>query len=135
MPILKWKDEFSVGVEIMDSEHRKLIAMINKAYDSVENMEEAEILGGLVEEMRQYAMSHFAAEEKLMSEYDYPYTAEHHKEHNEFMITAATTDNVLNSGKEVEPIRVFKFLADWLRGHILGTDRKLGKFLNSKGVN
>ncbi len=135
MSILKWKNEYSVGVEIIDSEHRQLIEMINKAFDSVENMEEDEVLSELVEEMRRYAMTHFATEEKLMREYGYPEAEEHKKQHNDFMITAASSDNMLsNDNIELEPIKIFKFLADWLRKHILGTDKKLGAFLNEKGV-
>ncbi len=52
------------------------------------------------------------------------------------MITAASSDNLLGNGSDkVEPAKIFKYLADWLRGHMLGTDKKLGKFLNEKGVN
>ncbi len=72
MSILTWKKEYSVGVRIIDNEHKQLIAMINKAYKSVENMEEEKIMVELVEEMRKYAMTHFATEEKLMELYNYP---------------------------------------------------------------
>ncbi|CCO22947.1 bacteriohemerythrin [Maridesulfovibrio hydrothermalis] len=135
MSILTWKDEYSVGVRIIDNEHKQLIAMINKAYDSVEKMEEEKVLLELVDEMRKYAMTHFATEEKLMEIHNYPETAEQKKQHNDFMIKAASSDNMLSSDNgAVDPIKVFKYLADWLRGHIMGTDKKLGIFLNEKGI-
>ena len=135
MSILKWKDEYSVGVRVIDNEHKQLIAMINRAYDSVENMEEEKILGSLVDDMRRYAMTHFATEEKLMAQHGYPFSDEHKKEHNDFMITAASSDNMLGGGNvPVEPTKVFKYLADWLRKHIMSTDKKFGSFLNEKGV-
>lgn len=135
MSILTWKEEYSVGVRIIDNEHKQLIAMINKAYDSVENMEEEKVVVELVEEMRKYAMTHFATEEKLMALHGYPQAEEQKKEHNEFMITAASSDNLLGNGSNnVEPTKIFKYLTDWLRNHILGTDKKLGNFLNGKGI-
>ncbi|WP_432738518.1 bacteriohemerythrin [Maridesulfovibrio sp. FT414] len=134
MSILKWREELSVGVEVVDDEHRQLIAMINKAYDSVENMEEEKVLIELVGEMRKYALTHFATEERLMDQYGYPGADEHRRKHNEFMITAASSDNMISKGVELEPVKIFKYLADWLRLHILNTDKELGKYLNSKGV-
>ena len=135
MPVLSWKDGYSVGVRSIDDEHKQLLAMINRAYDSVENMEEEKVMMELVEEMRRYAMVHFATEEKMMLQYDYPFSKEHKLEHNDFMIKAASSNNILDtSPKGIEPVKIFKYLADWLREHIMKTDKKLGEFLNEKGV-
>ncbi|WP_027720539.1 bacteriohemerythrin [Maridesulfovibrio zosterae] len=135
MPILSWKDGYSVGVRSIDDEHKQLLAMINRAYDSVENMEEEKVMIELVDEMRRYAMIHFATEEKMMLQYDYPFSNEHKLQHNDFMIKAASSNNILDSSASgVEPVKIFKYLADWLREHILKTDKKLGEFLNEKGV-
>lgn len=134
MPIIKWKEEYSVGVRIIDKEHKQLISMINRAYDSVENMEEEKVLIELVEDMRKYAMTHFATEEKLMALYKYPHKDEHKQHHNDFMIKAASSDNMLSSGDSINPIKVFKYLSDWLRHHIFDTDKKFGTFLNEHGV-
>ncbi|WP_031478932.1 bacteriohemerythrin [Maridesulfovibrio frigidus] len=135
MPILTWKNDYSVGVKKIDDEHKTLIDMINKAYDSVEAMKEEEILAELVDEMRNYAMTHFATEEMYMKHHKYPHAETHRKQHNEFMIHVASTDNLLSSDKnEIDPIKVFKYLADWLRNHILITDKKFGAFLNEKGL-
>lgn len=132
MPILSWKEEFSVGVKKIDDEHKTLVDIINNAYDSVESREEEDVLLELTNKMRKYAMTHFATEERLMDKYEYPYAESHKKEHSDFMIKAASPDNMLGSeDKEIEPTKVFKYLADWLREHILKTDKKLGDFLTS----
>jgi len=134
MPILKWDESYSVGVKVIDDEHRQLIAMINKAYDSVTNMEEDKVLGELVKDMCAYAMSHFATEDSLMNKYGYPAAERHIKMHENFAVKAEALNNLVSSGDKVEPVKVFKFLADWLRDHILKTDKELGKFLNEQGL-
>ena len=133
MPILEWNDGYSVGVKIIDDEHKQLLAMINKAYDSIKDMEEEKVLGELVKEMCDYAQSHFATEERLMKEHGYPAAEGHKKMHDEFTLRSETLDKFISSGDHVEPLKVFKFLADWLRDHILKTDKVFGEFLNEKG--
>ncbi|WP_320006911.1 bacteriohemerythrin [Maridesulfovibrio sp.] len=134
MPILKWDENYSAGVKILDDEHKQLIAMINKAYDSVTNMEEDIVLRELVKEMRAYAASHFATEDNLMNTYGYPALAEHLEMHESFAVKAEALNNLVSSGDKVDPVKVFKLLADWLRDHIMKTDKELGKFLNEQGV-
>lgn len=136
MPVLKWKEEYSVGVRVIDEEHRLLVEMINKAFGSMENIKEEKVLAELVEEMRRYAMRHFATEEGLMILYAYPLEEEHKMEHSDFMLTAASSDGVLGNDRGVlDPVSIIKFLADWLQHHILETDMKLGRFLNDQGVS
>lgn len=40
----------------------------------------------------------------------------------------------LLNGKNTLPMEVFNFLKDWLTEHILISDKKYSKYLNSKGV-
>ncbi|TIH14738.1 hemerythrin [Marinifilum sp. JC120] len=134
MPILEWNEDLSVGVRIIDTEHMQLLAMINKAYDSVKNMEEEKVLKELVKDMHDYALGHFSTEDKLMERYGYPAFKEHEKMHHDFTVKAEALDLLVRSGNPVEPVKVFKYLADWLRNHILKTDKELGAFLNEQGV-
>lgn len=134
MPILEWNDGYSVGVSVIDEEHKQLVGMINKAYDSVKDMEEEKVLGELVKDMCDYAAHHFVTEEKLMIEHGYPASEGHMKLHADFAVRAETLNNFISSGDYVEPVKVFKFLADWLKEHILKTDKAFGEFLNKQGV-
>ncbi len=135
MPLLTWNTNYSVGIQKIDDDHKILIDMINKACASIEQMEEHKVLDELVNDMRQYAMKHFSSEEGLMELHDYPDLESHKKLHNHFIIYAASLDNMLDSEKEtLEPLKTFKYLADWLRNHILVIDKKFGSFLIEKGV-
>lgn len=134
MPILEWKDAYSIGNAKIDSEHMKLVEMINTAHASVDSKTSNRDVEKLVDAMVEYAKTHFATEEKYMAEYNYPDTANHKNEHWQF---------VTNISKEVPfadgpilpgTVKILSFLADWLVKHMMGTDRKLGEFLQEKGV-
>ena len=135
MPLLTWNANFSVGIKEIDDDHKILIDMINRACASIEQMEEQKVLTGLITDMREYAMKHFSNEEGLMEQHDYPDLKSHKKLHNHFIIYAASLDNMQDSEKDtLEPLKIFKYLADWLRNHILHIDKKFGSYLIEKGV-
>jgi hemerythrin len=134
MAILSWREEYSVGVGLIDEEHKRLIAMINKAYDSIADMREHEVFEELVEDMRVYAAEHFRTEERLMAEYGYPGAKAHKMAHDDFIIRASVTNSMLAKGERADSSQIFSFLAEWLNKHIMGTDKQLGVFLNTKGV-
>lgn len=125
MPIIRWSDEYSVGVERIDEEHKTLIDMINKAFDSVSDRDET--LKQLTLDMQEYAIMHFSTEDKYMVDYGYPHTKSHLESHRLFIRHA-------HGEVPLEPIKIIKFLAEWLNSHIKEEDKALGLFLQSKGV-
>lgn len=136
MPLLSWEDSYSVGVAQIDKEHRQLIDMINKAYDSAEDGNDEKALKELVSGMRDFAFTHFATETELMKRHGYPDAENHLKMHKDFTVRA-TISSSMPASKDwtLDAIKIFQFLADWLNNHILETDKQLGKFLNEKGIH
>lgn len=49
-----------MGFEQINEGHKKLIAIINKAYDFVVDMRELEVLSEIVGDMRAYGAIHFS---------------------------------------------------------------------------
>lgn len=136
MPILPWNDEYSLGVEAMDDHHRQLFEMINQAYDSADRMSDHEVLSRLVDGMNEFAQVHFELEEGLMEEHGYPKLDEHRRQHQDFRMRAMIT-KTMQPGEdwELNAVKIFRYLADWLNDHILETDTELARFLNEKGIS
>lgn len=135
MPIIQWDDSYSVGVMRIDEEHKKLFEMVNKAYDATATGGDQEILRELVNDMREYALMHFATETALMKEYGYPEDQAHLDEHKSFIRRVITANSCDKSGMcGPDAIKLFQFLSGWLHDHIPGTDRALGRFLKERGV-
>ncbi|MGE5503102.1 MAG: bacteriohemerythrin [Actinomycetota bacterium] len=127
--LMRWHDDYSVGVNRIDSHHRRQFEIANSMLELVERKrgkaEVAEAMGMLAE----YARFHFGEEERLMDRYGYPDIATHRARHKRFLEQL----DEMASGDADEPA-VMAFLQEWLIGHTLGEDRRLGSFLNGKGV-
>ncbi len=130
---MRWDDSYSVGVEEIDNQHKKLIEMIAKFYSLIKDDSKvamAETLDSLIE----YTDYHFKYEEKIFDKLNYPETDEHKKIHKSFVDTAIDVQTRLKEGKLVIPTEVSNLLKNWLIEHINGEDKKYTKFLNDNGI-
>lgn len=134
MALIQWKDEYSVGVNELDNQHKQLIAILNDLYDAMQQQRGNQVIGTIIAKLVNYTKTHFTTEERYMTQYAYPDLNSQKREH------AAFTDKVLkfkeefDSGRTSLSVSVTSFVKDWLVTHISGSDRKYGPFLNSKGV-
>lgn len=136
MPILSWDEKYSVGVKRIDDEHKTLIDLINKAYDSAKGTNDIATLKELTNDMRKYALMHFATETTLMKDYGFPDANTHLEEHKIFTGRITTAISHDETGQEIpDTNQLFRFLAKWLQDHLLKTDKEFGKYLNDKGMD
>lgn len=134
MRYFKWKDEYSVGIDSIDMQHRKLINLINQLQTAVDystgEIFEREALDELVE----YTVTHFRYEEDLMEEHKYPGFEAHRAQHDEMVTRVTQVLHEYQSNQEAAMKDAVDFLKNWLINHINGTDKQYSKFLISKGV-
>jgi len=129
---VKWKDSYSVGIESIDNDHKKLLGMINQLqtashYETHEGMVE-EILNELVS----YTKYHFTREEEMMREFNYPEYEVHKKQH-EAMITQVSHFIDEYKNHENHTINdVIQYLKTWLINHINGCDKEYSPYLKGK---
>ncbi|HPM43296.1 MAG TPA: bacteriohemerythrin [Candidatus Omnitrophota bacterium] len=134
MPLIDWRPEFSVNIEVIDEQHKKLIDNINILHDAMKEGKAKDILSKIFDGLVEYAVNHFATEEGFFYIYDYPQAEEHKKEHDNFKAKVRDMKAKFEGGKVGLPIELSDFLRDWLQKHVLDMDRKYGPFLNDKGV-
>jgi hemerythrin len=81
MALLNWTDALSVGIEEVDVEHRQLIESINGLHDVIQvgadYVQVVELLGEIYTQIA----AHFAHEEDMMRDADYPLYEEHKEDH------------------------------------------------------
>ena len=131
---VEWKDEYSVGIDSIDRQHKKLIALINSLQTAVNYSAGAEYEQEALDELVDYTKTHFGYEEELMEKNGYPDFTTHRAEH-ELMI--ARVEQVLAEYKrnpDTAMQNAIDFLRDWLINHINGTDKQYSKFLIDRGV-
>ena len=135
MPLVEWNEKLSVGVSIIDDEHKKLVGMLNELYDAMQARHSEEALGEVLDGLVAYTTHHFNHEEALFAKTGYAAAAEHEKEH------ADLARHVLDVQKKYQEgdtgtlsAEVLNFLRKWLLTHIMASDKKFGLYLKANGI-
>jgi hemerythrin len=135
MMFLKWNDSFSVKVNSIDQQHKKLIDLINSFYDNINQGSPKEKLLILINELKKYTIVHFSTEEEYFKKFNYLDFAAHKEEHDKFVATIQNYEERYKSGKLLLTIEVTNFIKKWITQHILGTDKKYIELFQKHGVN
>jgi hemerythrin len=135
MALMTWNDRLSVQIREIDSQHKKLVDMVNELHDSMKEGKAETILMQIVGDMKHYAASHFGLEEQYMKKHNYPDYPAHKIEHDKFVAKVVQVEKDCKSGKCAMSMDILNFLSNWLVNHIKGTDKKYGPFLNNCGVH
>jgi hemerythrin len=135
MPLMQWNDKLSVGIKQFDTEHQKLIGLVNDLFDGIEAGKGKDVLGRILDGLISYTQTHFANEERYMVEHKYPGLAAHKAEHVALANQVVAVQAKYKAGASaVLTLEVMSFLKGWLLKHIQGTDKQYGPFLNGKGL-
>jgi hemerythrin len=127
---LEWTEALSVGVDLIDEQHRELFRRTGKLLDGLKRGAPEEI-DGLVRFLYEYAVKHFGTEEQLMRASEYRGYARHKAEHDRFIadLIALSSERERVGGGAFMAVKLNHWLAQWLREHVSGTDAELGRHL------
>lgn len=132
MTFFEWTDELSIGVELIDSQHKRLIEIINEYHEAVQSGRSEQAVRIAIGNLINYAGTHFSAEEKLMQEHNYPQLELHRQMHKRLTEDVIRFAEKLGAGKQIFSLELAIFLKGWLENHIAQTDKKIGLFLADK---
>lgn len=79
-----WSDDYLIGIEAIDEQHRGFFEATHRLYDSILNCEGEKIVEESVEFLRDYAKQHFQVEEAFMAQHGYPRLEQHKRLHANF---------------------------------------------------
>lgn len=134
MSLVAWKEGYSVNIKEIDAQHQKLVSILNELHSAVLAGKGKEVLGTVLDGLIQYTVTHFKTEEYYFDKFNYPETELHKKQHLELVEQVTELKLKFDAGENIFTIDLMNFLKDWLQEHIVGSDKKFGPFLNSKGV-
>ncbi|WP_088226913.1 hemerythrin family protein [Desulfosporosinus sp. FKB] len=128
--MLEWKEEYSIGVEQIDEQHRHLFEIGNKIYDLLENylyVDKYDRIVAIIRELKDYTKYHFQAEEDYMIELKYPRYFSQKVEHDDFIKKIEEIDLESLDRDQDKHIRgILTFVFDWVLEHILKKDMLIG---------
>ena len=131
---LEWKQEYSVGIDSIDQQHKKLVNLINQLQTAVDYSAGEEFEREALDELVDYTKSHFSHEEQLMEQYDYPDYEPHKAQHQEMIKEVEDVLAEYEQDHDRAMRHGLNFLKAWLINHINGTDQQYSSFLRDKGV-
>jgi hemerythrin-like metal-binding protein len=131
---LSWQDSYSVGIESIDNDHKKLIHLINNLQTAIDYKTDKLFEKQTLDEVIDYTRYHFKREEELMENHGYAEIVPHKAQHEKMIeqVGAFTQAYEKDDSGAIESL--LDYLKSWLIKHINGTDQEYSEFLISKGV-
>jgi hemerythrin len=132
MALITWNDKYSVKVGQFDADHKQLVQLINQLHNAIVVGRDRQELGEVLAELTDYTLRHFAAEEALMRQTDFPELSEHIFEHQQLRAAVTNFTRQITSGSLIT-LSVMQFMRDWFLDHVLKTDMRYSEHLRSQG--
>ncbi len=132
MAYFTWDESYSLNIDKIDRQHKKLFEVISDFYNTLRSHDEKAYIA-LLDSLIEYAVQHFEDEEALLAKYNYPDTKEHLEEHHKFQEKVLYIKERIDHGGLVIPTEITGYLKDWLSKHINGSDKKYAKYLHEQG--
>jgi hemerythrin len=129
MAFLSWRDQYRVGVEHIDQEHRFLFDLINEFHNEYRGGADRRAMEQVFNRLVQYSEEHFRHEEETMLESEYPLHAEHCALHEALYMALFRLSEELAAGSLRIDMDTHRFLRAWLVEHILKHDLAFSDYL------
>ena len=120
---IKWKSSFCTGVAVFDEQHKKLFDIVGQLHSAITSETSEDTIFPILKELVNYAINHFAAEEKAMSRAFFRGYEAHKAEHDMFRAKVlGYLDDHMSGGDAVRPMDILLFISEWLNYHIAKKD-------------
>ncbi len=130
MEEILWKDEYDIGIEEIDRQHRDFIKLINRFIIIFGSGAHLAVQDRILLELLKYLEYHCVSEENLMIIARYPSIHEQQKEHALLLETLPHKVLSIKSGR-INGSEIIKYLFNWFLQHTQHEDRKFVEYLRS----
>jgi len=124
---LEWRDEYSLGVEELDYEHKDLFNRLNELHQELRRDSDKDRVARCLGEIYARVNAHFALEENYMREQKYAGYDKHKSQHDNFLDDLReVSDRLISSGIDPAEREALEIkLNTWVLGHFTTTDRDM----------
>ena len=131
---MPWTPDFSVGLAMIDEQHKKCFEKAEKLFEAGKNNQAKEYIGELLDFLEGYTKKHFADEEKYMLSIQYPGYQEQKRAHEGFIAQLAKlrSDYAASGGNILVILNANQLVVDWLTKHISTLDKKIGQYVKGQ---
>jgi hemerythrin len=125
MKLLSWKDEYSVGIEAVDHEHRELIELINRLHQELDAADARRTVPGFFGDLLEGISAHFALEEKFMRDRRYDRLGAHKQDHERLLDDLRDIMDAFERAEEIDSVELATRLDSWFSRHFRTHDAEL----------
>ena len=125
--IIPWNTTYEIGHELIDSQHKIFLMLLNKLSVTIANGVTKEHLFRVLNELKKYAEFHFLSEENVMHECFYPGIDHHKRIHSEILFEFTALSERVSHGRSSSS-DVVVFLKSWLFDHIENEDSHIARY-------
>ena len=123
----QWKEEYALGIDEIDGQHRRLIEIANEVYTVLNDqwrLDKYNQILNVLDELKAYTVYHFQSEEAYMEKIGYKKRFSHAMEHKAFVEKLKAVDlSEVDEAQEKYLRELLGFITDWVVNHIMTTDR------------
>ncbi len=130
--LLDWDPGYRIGVEVIDRQHRQLFDIGNRFHSAWRRQTRRVELCRIFDELLEYTGYHFAEEERLMQQIDYPELTQHRSDHAQLVQQVKQYRARIRSGTADAGRQALDFMKTWLHTHVLEADKDIGACLARK---
>jgi hemerythrin len=125
--MLRWKQDYLIGIDQVDVQHEKLFEIAERAYQLLKDefrTDKYDEIVKILEELKEYTIFHFKFEEEYMMSIGYKKFFSHKVQHNDFMEAINNADlNNIDKNQEEYILGLLEFVVKWIDEHILSEDK------------
>lgn len=123
MAYLEWEPDLNTGIDIIDSQHRRIVDYINQLHEA-KATNNGSMVGEVIDGLIDYTSSHFSFEEAMITEAGYEFVAAHKQTHKSFINRIAQFRVRFKAGQDPQNIAedMTGMLGSWLYNHIRSDD-------------
>jgi hemerythrin len=133
-----WDPSYETGHHDIDRQHQQLLALVDELESAqVTTHDSRALVLDVLGRVMDFTISHFAMEEALMAQVDYPQAPRDEMilQHRQFTADARLRVIEFRRSDYVSVLPLRAFLASWLTSHEIGQDALLADFIrNSMGT-
>ncbi len=131
-----WEDKYKIGIDVIDQQHKMWFEKLNEMALAVEKNLGTQKIAQTLQFLIDYTNFHFEAEEKYMTETNFPGLKDQLEEHKKFKKTLADLELEFKEDGATSLLSdsIETLLGSWLINHITSKDIEFSKFLTQNNL-
>ena len=127
---MNWTPDLSVGVSLIDEQHKAWFVKADKLFEAGKNHKSKEYVGEMLDFLDDYTKKHFNDEEQYMLSINYPGYNAQKQAHTTFIgnLSKLKKDYSESGSNILVILNANQLVIGWLTEHIAKMDKKIGEY-------